>query len=93
MDETVSAAEANRRFSRILREVRDGKSFVVTSHGTPVARILPARRDEHVASAAKAVLLARLVSEPVIVVGQRWRRDDLYDKLHKSRLNLTGGVS
>ena len=79
MDEHVSAADANRRFSRILREVRDGRSYVVTSHGTPVARIVPAQRDDRLASAAKAVLLARLASQPVIVVGHRWRRDDLYD--------------
>ncbi len=56
MDEHVSAADANRRFSRILREVRDGRSYVVTSHGTPVARIVPAQRDDRLASAAKAVL-------------------------------------
>jgi prevent-host-death family protein len=42
MDKAVSAAEAKRRFSRILREVRDGRSYVVTSHGRPVARIVPA---------------------------------------------------
>ena len=79
MDECISAAEANRRFSRLLREVREGRSFVVTSHGTPVARIVPARRDGRVASAARAALLARLASAPVTVVGRRWRRGDLYD--------------
>ncbi|TIP01752.1 MAG: type II toxin-antitoxin system prevent-host-death family antitoxin, partial [Mesorhizobium sp.] len=42
MDEAVSAADANRRFSYILREVREGQSYVVTSHGRPVARIVPA---------------------------------------------------
>ena len=79
MDEAVSAAEANRRFSRILREVREGRSYVVTSHGKPVARIVPAQRDNRVASAAKSVLLARLASQPVLGIGHRWRRDDLYD--------------
>jgi prevent-host-death family protein len=39
MDQTISAADANRRFSRILRNVRDGQTFVVTAHGKPVARI------------------------------------------------------
>ncbi|RYD22210.1 MAG: type II toxin-antitoxin system prevent-host-death family antitoxin, partial [Spirochaetia bacterium] len=42
MEEAVSAADANRRFSVLLRGVRDGNSYVVTSHGKPVARILPA---------------------------------------------------
>ena len=80
MDEPVSAAEANRHFSRILREVRDGRTYLVTAHGAPVARIVPARRDDRIASAARAVLLARLAEEPVTVVGTRWRRNDLYDE-------------
>ena len=37
MDETVSAAEANRAFSRLLRGVRAGRSYLVTAHGRPVA--------------------------------------------------------
>ena len=41
---TVSAAEVNRQFSHILREVRDGESILVTSHGTPVAAIVPVDR-------------------------------------------------
>lgn len=41
MDEPVSAAEANRRFSVWLRGVRHGHSSLVTSHGRPVARIVP----------------------------------------------------
>lgn len=37
-DEIVSAADVNRRFSELLRGVREqGKSFTLTSHGTPVA--------------------------------------------------------
>ena len=80
MDEPVSAAEANRRFSRILREVRDGRSYVVTSHGTPVARIVPASRDEDAATAARSALLLRLAGEPVRIVGGSWRRDELYDE-------------
>jgi prevent-host-death family protein len=39
---TVTAAEANRRFSKILREVRAGETVLVTSHGEPVATIAPA---------------------------------------------------
>jgi prevent-host-death family protein len=75
----VSAAEANRRFSRILRDVREGRSYVVTSHGTPVARIVPAREDEALAASAREALLARLRAQPVVVLGRRWSRDELYD--------------
>ena len=79
MEETVSAAEANRRFSRILSEVRRGRSYVVTSHGRPVARIVPAQEDQSVADAAWEALLSRLRDQPVTVVGERWTRDELYD--------------
>ena len=48
MEEAVSAADANRKFSLILRSVREGHSYVVTSHGRPVARIIPAERRENV---------------------------------------------
>ena len=77
MEETVSAADANRKFSLILRGVRDGRSYVVTSHGRPVARIVPADKREGVAPGARAALLSRLRSQPVIHAG-RWTRDDLY---------------
>lgn len=78
MDEAVSAADANRKFSHILRSVREGHSFVVTSHGRPVARIVPADKHESVVSGARAVLLARLERQPVANAG-RWTRDELYE--------------
>lgn len=78
MDETVSAADANRKFSLILRGVRDGHSYVVTSHGRPVARIVPADRHEEVASGARGALLARLERQPITQVGS-WTRADLYE--------------
>ena len=77
MEETVSAADANRKFSLLLRSVRDGHSYVVTSHGKPVARIVPAGRNEGVATGARAALLSRLEKQPVNDAG-RWTRDDLY---------------
>src|SRR5580698_1031684 len=45
MDKTVSAADANRRFSELLRTVKKGQSVVITSHGTPVAKISPIVED------------------------------------------------
>lgn len=35
----VSAAVANREFSKILREVANGETVIVTSRGKPVAEI------------------------------------------------------
>lgn len=78
MAETVSAADANRKFSLILRNVREGRSYVVTSHGRPVAHIAPVDGRTSVASSARAALLARLEHQPVIDAG-RWTRDELYE--------------
>ncbi len=78
MEEAISAADANRRFSRLLRGVREGRSYVVTSHGKPVARLIPAGRHEDVATGARTALLSRLEKQPVVDVG-RWIRDELYE--------------
>ncbi len=78
MDEAISAAEANRRFSVLLRKVREGRSYVVTSHGKPVARLVPVGRHESTAIGARTALLSRLEKQPVIRAG-RWTRDELYE--------------
>ncbi|TWA90638.1 prevent-host-death family protein [Azospirillum brasilense] len=80
MEEAVSAAEANRNFSQILRSVKEGHSYVVTSHGTPVARIVPTKRSSALSDAAKSTLMARLRTQPVQIVGPRWSRDELYEE-------------
>jgi prevent-host-death family protein len=78
MEETVSAADANRRFSLLLRGVREGRSYVVTSHGKPVARLIPAGRHDDVTTSARSALLSRLEKQPVIDA-RRWTRDELYE--------------
>jgi prevent-host-death family protein len=78
MDETISAADANREFSRLLRGVREGNSYVVTSHGRPVARIVPFAETRAAREKARQDLLDRLRSQPVVNAG-RWTRDELYD--------------
>lgn len=78
MEETVSAADANRKFSLILRGVREGQSYIVTSHGRPIARIVPAAGRENAVSGARAALLARLERQPTGDAG-RWTRDELYE--------------
>ena len=56
----------------------EGRSYVVTSHGKPVARLVPASRRDDVARTARATLLARLERQPVMNVG-RWSREELYE--------------
>jgi prevent-host-death family protein len=77
---TVAAAEANRQFSAVLREVTQGASVLITSRGKPVATLEPVRPHAAVAraGAAKRRLLKRLAA--VKAVGTRdWTRDGLYD--------------
>ena len=74
----VSAADANRRFSELLRTVQKGGSVVVTSHGKPVAKISPVIEDDSAAEGARSVLFDRLRRERV-VNADRWTRDELYD--------------
>jgi prevent-host-death family protein len=78
MEKMVSAADANRRFSELLRYVKSGRSVVVTSHGRPVAKIVPFVEDECAVKAARSSLFARLRSERV-VKASRWTRNELYD--------------
>ena len=39
--ETIGATKAKTQMSRLLREVRAGKSFVITVRGNPVAELCP----------------------------------------------------
>lgn len=85
MDRTISAAEANRSFSRLLRAVREGDSFTVTSHGQPVARIVPCADGEEAERTRRREawhafieeLRARPAMDPPI---GPWTRDELYDR-------------
>ena len=78
MDQAVSATDANRRFSELLRTVKKGRSVIVTSHGKPVAKITPVVDDEPAAEGARSALFARLRKERAVNVG-RWNRNELYD--------------
>ncbi len=77
MEEAVSAAKAHRKFSLLLQGVREGRSYVVTNHGKPIARLVPTGRRDDVATVMREALLTRLEKQSVIDIG-RWMRDELY---------------
>jgi prevent-host-death family protein len=79
MGKPVSAAEANRDFSKLLRGVRGGESYVITSHGKPVARLVPADARDAVRVAARRGLVTRLRAQRASAPIGRWTRDELYD--------------
>ena len=79
MRTTVSSADANRYFSKLLREVRGGHPCVITSHGRPVAKLVPIDASDRFRSSARASLLARLRAQTTASSIGRWTRDELYE--------------
>lgn len=79
MEKAVSAADANRRFSELLRGVREGESFIVTAHGKPLARIAPVDPRDRFREAARATLLDRLRRQGAVDIGP-WSRAELYER-------------
>lgn len=75
---TVTASDANREFSAILREVSHGETITVTSRGRPVATIAPARTLGRRQEGARQRLVERLRQQPV-TGAREWSRDELYE--------------
>lgn len=81
---TISAAEANRKFSKLLAGVLQGEVFTVVSRGTPVATMGPVATPSSQRVAAHQALLTRLKAQkPRKASGAKgaarsWTRDDLY---------------
>ncbi len=79
---TITATEANRHFSRLLRNVERGQRVTITSHGRPVAYIEPAvDREARKAQRLKALeaLKATWATQEHVTIGP-WTRDDLHDR-------------
>ena len=74
---TIAAADANRKFSELLREVRDGADVVITVHGKPVARMGPIDAEAAQADDARVNLLKRLRRQRALNAA-KWSRESLY---------------
>lgn len=75
---TITAANANRGFSSLLRDVIKGEEFVVLSRGTPVAKISSVKSDVRRKDEMKKKLLERLKTGTY--TGTRdWTRNELYE--------------
>ena len=78
---TIAAAQANRQFSALLREVAQGAVVTVVSRGRPVAKIVPPGQST-AEGGGRSALLARLKAQAARVRpgGKRnWMRSDLYE--------------
>ena len=97
MAETVTARAANQHFSRLLREVAEGKSFVITHRGRSVARLVPEpaldakRLTPEQEQALEESIACALSLEPPATrpedLPPDWPRDrdDLYDEVLRER--------
>jgi prevent-host-death family protein len=82
MDRSITASDANRNFSEVLRQVEHGEAIAVTRHGKTVAHILPADNETKNRAARAQRLkayLERAAQRPVIDIGP-WTRDELYER-------------
>ena len=75
---TITASDANRQFSSVLREVAHGKVITVISRGKPVATISPAKAANAQRNAAKVSLMKRLNNQKA-TGARNWSRDELYE--------------
>ena len=74
---TVTAANANRGFSNLLKEVRKGDEIVILSRGKPVAKITSVNSAVLKKNAMKNNLLSRLKAQKATGF-RNWTRDQLY---------------
>ncbi len=82
MDRAVTASEANRNFSEVLRHVEHGDVVAVTRHGRVVAHIVPSDDSREIERKRRAAAMRALVDElaarPLLNLG-KITRDDGYD--------------
>lgn len=81
MEITITATEAKRQFSKMLRGVGQGKRYVITSRGEPVAELAaPVKRNagEQARRRAWQKLVKRLESQPVLNL-PRITRDEMHE--------------
>lgn len=78
MERTITATDANREFSRLLNEVANGETYVVTARGKPVVKMVPVSAEEADREARKQRLTAYLKEisrRPVSNLGKITRED------------------
>lgn len=81
MERSITATDANREFSRLLNEVAGGETYVVTTRGKPMIKMVPidgAEADRVERNRKLRLLLDELAERPVQNLG-RVTRDDGYE--------------
>jgi prevent-host-death family protein len=83
---SVGAREANRSFSKILKEAENGKTVTITRNGKAVARLVPmaiqptvSKMSKKEREKARARLMA-LLEKGFDLGGGPYSRDDMHDR-------------
>jgi len=79
---SIGAREANRSFSRILREAESGKTVIITRNGKPVARLEPAVAKPTSGKAREKAIarMVELMEKGLDFGGRRFTRDELNER-------------
>jgi prevent-host-death family protein len=78
---SITAREANQRFSEVLAKVEsEGRGFLVTKHGRPVARLLPVEAREGALTSEQEAALETVLATHWRLGGEKLDRDSLYER-------------
>ena len=83
MKRMITAREANQHLSQYLHQVMEGKGFVITMHGKPVACLVPANKsvDPHTVEQRVAWKdLKSAMKKGYDLGGKKFNREDIYDR-------------
>ncbi len=79
---TISAREANQRFSKILAEAENGEEVTITRYGRAVALMLPLTRSER--KEAERIeahkCLMKLLRKGLHLGGRKFTRDEMHER-------------
>ncbi|MDE0262024.1 MAG: type II toxin-antitoxin system prevent-host-death family antitoxin [Bryobacterales bacterium] len=78
----ISLMVANQDFSKLVKKVESGETFVITRRGRPIAKLVPHSSDKMAdpewASAYRRMMA--LLDEPVRLGGLRVNREEIYER-------------
>lgn len=78
---TVSAREANQKFSQLLAAVGRGEEIVITRRGLPVARLLPHAKENEVTARREAYeRMVKRMRKGVHLGGGKATRDEMHER-------------
>ena len=71
--DTIGAYQAKTHFSALLEKVEAGEEFTITKHGTPVARLVPVRKQTTRAERRAAIERIKEMSKGLSLGGLKIR--------------------